>query len=114
VFKENPDSWFDAWSGEWNGDWQVGKVIQVADEQWQEPSDPKYNWTIKAPEGAKYGVSRGEFNELVDRVNALENQMSELEVVEPNSNVPEEEIPIIDEPDEQVKVENGQIKNIPF
>ena len=83
IFSEKPDQYFDSFVGDWNSAWRIGDVIEVADDQWQEPSDPKYNWTIRAPKDAKFGVGRKEFNEYVamtdKRIADLAERVSALE-----------------------------------
>lgn len=109
LFAEKPNKWVDSFVGAWNRNFKINDVIEVEQGRWKEPSNPKHNWTLKAPANARSGMSQGQFttmeeqlNLLASRVAGLEKRMAELEIVDVA-----EEIPIVPDNTEE-------LSSIPF
>ena len=85
-FAEKPDLWVDVWQGNWCKNWVIGARVKIEDDQWQSREyQGKPYWTIRAPEGARGGVSWNEFSALKVRVEAVEASLikkSEIPIIE--------------------------------
>jgi len=113
-FKEKPNQWLDSFVGGWNSDWKIGQQVEISKEQFQSREyEGKTYWTIKAPEGAKGGggVSWAAHNSLVEQFNQLAERVGALE-----SGLPEEEPEDSNEifGEEPPAEENAQMDEIPF
>lgn len=96
-FAEKPDMLIEVWGANWNRNWCENVRVDIDDGQWSKREyQGKTYWSIKAPEGARGGVSWQEFEALKKRVETLEGALikkEEVPIVEGDP-LPDDEPPI--------------------